>query len=56
MKFIDDISLVQSLDLKKCLIQNEISGPRPLQYHSRTGHILPESENVIQEQATKLHE
>ena len=56
MKFIDDLSLVHALDLKKCLIQNDISGPRPLQYHSRTGHTLPESDNVIQEQATKLQD
>ena len=56
MKFIDDLTLVHAIDLKKCLKQNKANIPRPVPYHSRTGHLLPESENIMQIQANKLQE
>ena len=55
MKFIDDLSYVHALDLKKCLKQNTTSNiPQPVTYHERTGHFLPESESVLQNEVTKL--
>ena len=56
MKYIDDLSYVHSLDLKKCLKKNtDMNFPRPLSYHDRTEHYLPESESVIQTQVNKLN-
>ena len=47
---------MHAIDLEKSLKQNETNVTRPVAYHSRTGHILPESENIIQKQAIKLQE
>ena len=50
LKFIDDLSVAESLNLKKQLIKNpDVSQPRPLDYHDRTEHVLPESESRVQE-------
>ena len=55
MKYIDDLSFVHSLELKKVLTENpSINIPRPVSYHERTGHHLPDSENIIQKQFSKL--
>ena len=48
-KWIDDMTVVGSLNLKKSLISDEsifLNGP--VTYHNRTGHNLPASENFIQ--------
>jgi hypothetical protein len=56
MKYIDDMTYAHSMQLRKCLKQNtDKSAPRPLTYHDRTGHYLPESENAIHEQVVKLN-
>ena len=50
LKFIDDLSVAESLNLKKQLIKNpDVNQPRPLDFHDRTEHILPESESRVQE-------
>ena len=55
MKYIDDLSFVHSLELKKVLTENpSVNISRPVSYHERTGHHLPDSENIIQEQFSKL--
>ena len=55
MKYIDDLSYVHSMDLKKCLkLNTDENLPRPVSYHDRTGHCLPESKSVIQKQVDKL--
>ena len=42
MKYVDDLSMAQSLNLIECLIPNPDPKPaRPLSYHDRTGHLLP---------------
>ena len=49
-KWIDDMSMMCSLDLKKSLVvdtSNNSFGPVP--YYSRTGHVLPETENLLQQ-------
>ena len=54
MKYIDDLSYAHAMDLKKCLTRNtDLEIQRPLTYHERTGHVLKESESVLQHQATK---
>ena len=56
MKYIDDLSYVHSMDLKKCLkLKTDGNLPRPVSYHDRTGHYLPESESVVQKQVDKLN-
>ena len=55
MKYIDDLSYLHAIDLRKSLIKsNETEKQRPLHYHERTGHVLKESESVLQEQVIKL--
>ena len=44
MKYVDDLSLVQSLNLREHLIPNPDPNPaRPLAYRDRTHHLLPAS-------------
>ena len=55
MKYIDDLSYVSSMELRKCLkVNTDETVPRPVNYHDRTGHYLPESKNVLQNEAEKL--
>ena len=39
--YIDDLSEGEAIDLKKQLVKDPIQRPAPLNYHERTGHILP---------------
>ena len=48
VKFIDDGTVAVSIDLKKCLIDDPESRPRPLNFHERTKHILPNENNLLQ--------
>ena len=49
LKYIDDMTVAESLNLKKVLIENPDNNPsRPIQYHKRTGHILPEGLSAVQ--------
>ena len=55
MKYVDDLSMAQSLNLKECLIPNPDPKPaRPLSYHDRTGHLLPTDACQLQEQINLL--
>ena len=55
MKYVDDISLAQSLNMKECVVTNPDPNPvLPLQYHDRTGHVLPTSHCALQEQLNTL--
>ena len=55
MKFIDDLSYAHALNLRKCLTRNtDTEVQHPLSFHERTGHVLSESENILQQQALKL--
>ena len=55
MKYIDDLSFVQGLELKTCLRKRTEEQPRPLSYRCRTGHFLPESESALHDQVKKLN-
>ena len=55
MKYIDDMTYTNSVRLKKCLNVNiDPNVPRPVAYHDRTGHYLPDCESEIHEQVEKL--
>ena len=55
LKYIDDMTVAEAIDLKKKLVENpDPCPPRPLQYHERTGHILPESESEVQQLLTEI--
>ena len=47
MKFIDDMTIAESIHLKETLIKNP-TPVHPLQYHERTGHILPNERSKVQ--------
>ena len=55
MKYVDDLSLAQAIDLRKCLIPNP-NPIKPQAYHDRTNHILPSSKYTLQEDLNKLVE
>ena len=48
VKYIDDGTVATSINLKKCLIEDPIIRPRPLNYHERTQQILPPENNLLQ--------
>ena len=52
MKFVDDASI----NLKKSLVQDPISKPRPWNYNERTGMVLKLEENVLQSELGKFHD
>ena len=55
MKYIDDLSLAASLDLKENLVKSTDQDiQRPLSYHERTLHTLPEDKNIIQQEFNTL--
>lgn len=55
MKYIDDMTYTNSVQLKKCLkVNSDQNVPRPVAYHDRTGHHLPDCESEIHEQVEKL--
>ena len=57
MKFVDDMSCAQSLNIKNCLIPNPNPNPaRPLNYHDRTHHLLPTALCTLQSQLDKLED
>ena len=54
LKYIDDLSFLTSINVKKDLIENPVAPERPVTYHNRTNHILPNEKNVLQEQMDRL--
>ena len=57
LKFIDDMTMAEAMELKSKLILNPDPCPQlPLAYHERTGHVLPEGECQMTEQLRKLCE
>ena len=47
VKYIDDGTVAVSINLKKCLTNDPVSRPRPLNFHERTEHILPPENNLL---------
>ena len=54
MKFIDDMTVAESIHLKEQFIENP-DPVHPLQYHERTGHILPMERSKVQMVLDDLH-
>ena len=54
MKYIDDLSLVKSLNLRECIIPNP-NPTHPVTYRNRTHHILPATACDLQLQLNRLH-
>ena len=52
-KFIDDLTIAVSINLKQCLSESE-NGPRPLNYHARTGHVLTRDKNPMQDEIDEM--
>ena len=48
VKYIDDGTVAVSINLKKCLVDDPVNRPRPLNFHERTEHILPPENNLLQ--------
>ena len=42
MKFIDDLTVAESISLREQLVNEERDLAFPLNYHNRTGHFLPQ--------------
>lgn len=55
MKFIDDMTVAESIHLKEQLIVNP-DPVHPLQYHERTGHILPMEKSQVQSVLDELQD
>jgi hypothetical protein len=48
LKYIDNMTAAEAINLKKELIKNpNTNAVRPLQYHDRTKHILPEGQSQV---------
>ena len=54
VKWIDDMTVCTSLDLKLSLVPEDGLVPRPRPYHSRTEHRLPRHSNPMQNELDKL--
>ena len=50
VKYIDDASQMASINLKKSLIPDPITRPRPLNYHERTEMVLNPQEDIMQQE------
>ena len=48
VKFVDDGTVAVSIDLKASLISDPVKRERPLNFHERTGQILPPENNLLQ--------
>ena len=54
-KYVDDLTLGEAIDLKKCLqCDTGNSLVKPLRYHDRTEHKLPQEKSQVQEQLNKI--
>ena len=57
MKYVDDMSIAQAVNLPDCLIPNpNPDPPRPFEHHNQTNHILPNENYGMQEQLENLVE
>ena len=54
LKYIDDASQIASINLKKSLIQDTKSRQRPLKYSERTGMVLNQTEDILQQELDKF--
>ena len=55
LKYVDDLSLAQSINLKECLLANT-NPMRPFELHDHTSHVLPSDSYSLQQELNKLVE
>ena len=55
LKYIDDLSMLFAVNLKKCLINDPVIRPRPLNYSERTQQVLQMTDNEFQNALNELH-
>ena len=48
VKYIDDGTVAVSIPLKDLLVPDPVVQPQPVNFHQRTGHILPTDNNLLQ--------
>ena len=57
MKYVDDMTIAQAINLLECLIHNpDPNPPRPFEHHDHTEHLLPGNNYQLQEQLDNLVE
>ena len=55
MKFVDDLTLAEAINVKDCVLPNpDPNPPRPLSYHDRTLHVLPTDQTPIQGELDRM--
>ena len=54
LKYIDDLSLLIALNLKKVLVHDKIEREKPLGFNERNQLILPSASNPLQHQLEEL--
>ena len=54
VKWIDDVTICTSVDLKNSVVPEDRVVPRPVPYHGRTGHRLPPGANTLQQEMARL--
>jgi hypothetical protein len=56
VKWIDDLTICTALDLKETLVPEDREVPRPVPYHSSTGHMLMPASNALQKELDLLQQ
>ena len=56
LKYIDDLSILQAINLKECLAKDNEYRPFPLNFNERTGLALPPENNPLQEVLFELED
>ena len=55
MKFVDDLTLAEAVNVKECVLPNpDPNPPRPLSYHDRTQHVLPTDQTPVQQELNRM--
>ena len=55
MKFVDDLTMAETINVKDCVQPNpDPNPPRPLSYHDRTLHVLPPDQTPVQGELNKM--
>ena len=48
VKYVDDGTVAVGINLKESVVPDPVDRARPYNYHERTGHVLPEENNLLQ--------
>ena len=56
LKYVDDLSLAESINLKDILVPADPDRVQPDTFHARTGHVLPPGDSAVYNQLVKTNE